>query len=240
MLRPDTQRLWDHLKDEPALAHFILVGGTALSMHLNHRVSEDLDFMSTKPRLAHQPIELAKRRALAAGFPFVANDNAMGVAEFEDTGLEYRDFQQDYIVAGAVKLTLVAPDPEVAIHLHAGYGDRPRIASLDEIFALKCMACADRSKSRDWLDLFVMLDGGLFQPMDIFRSFERANVPSKFDIAMMRLCSGRPGPADEGYEAMLPNPPSITQMKSYFIEVRNSIETEVAQIRTLARSIRPR
>ena len=85
MLRPDTERLWNFLKTEPGLAHFVLVGGTALSMHLNHRVSEDLDFTISQARLPHRSIEILKR------------------------------------------------------------------------FALKCMACADRSKSRDWLDLYLNL-----------------------------------------------------------------------------------
>ena len=31
MLRPDTQTLWDLLKQEPALGGFVLIGGTALS-----------------------------------------------------------------------------------------------------------------------------------------------------------------------------------------------------------------
>lgn len=240
MLRPDTQRLWDYLKTEPALARFILVGGTALSMHLDHRVSEDLDFMIPQARLPRQSIEALRRRAGAVGFPFVANDSPQGIAEFEDTGLQYRDFQQDYIVANTVKLTLVAPDPEVSVHLRAGLGDRPRVADLDEIFALKCMACADRSKSRDWLDLYVMLERGLFQPTDIFRAFERANVPSKYDIAMMRLCSGRPSIHDEGFESLLQRPPTIVQMRDYFIEVRDAIESDVTQLKALARSIRPK
>ena len=240
MLRPDTERLWNFLKTEPALAHFVLVGGTALSMHLNHRVSEDLDFMISQARLPHRSIEILKRKAGVAGFQFAANDSPQGIAEFEDTGLEYLDFQQDYVVAGTVKLTLVAPDPEVSIHLHAGLGDRPRVAGLDEIFALKCMACADRSKSTDWLDLYVMLQRGLFQPMDIFRTFERANVPSKYDIAMMRMCSGKPSIHDEGFESLLSSPPTIPEMRDYFVLARDSIEAEITQLKVMQRSMAPR
>ncbi len=240
MLRPDTERLWNFLKDQPALGGFVLVGGTALSMHLNHRLSEDLDFMIPATRLPRNAVDALKRVSAAAGFPFVANDSPAALEEFEDTGMDYHDYQQDFVVAASVKLTLVAPDPEVGVLLRAGAPGGPRVASLEEVFRLKCIACANRSKTRDWLDMYVMLQRGLFQPLDIFNAFVLAGVPSKYDIAIGRMCSGRPGPADEGYEALLPNPPSAAAMRDYFIAVRNGIEVEVARLRAQAREGRAR
>lgn len=43
-LTPDADRLWTRLRNEPALAGFVLIGGSALALHLGHRISEDLDF----------------------------------------------------------------------------------------------------------------------------------------------------------------------------------------------------
>ena len=64
MLRPDTQALWDLLRQEPALGGFVLIGGTALSLHLGHRVSEDLDFAFDGPKLPRLRIEaLSSERA---------------------------------------------------------------------------------------------------------------------------------------------------------------------------------
>jgi len=133
------------------------------------------------------------------------------------------------------RLTLVAPDPEVSVLLRAGVPNGPRVASVEEIFRLKCIACANRSKTRDWLDMYVMLKQGLFQPLDIFNTFVLAGVPSKYDIAIGRMCSGRPGVPDEGYEALLPSPPSVGVMRDYFIAVRDSIEVDVARLRAQAR-----
>jgi hypothetical protein len=39
-----TQKNFARLKDDPRLAGFTLVGGTALALQIGHRVSEDLDF----------------------------------------------------------------------------------------------------------------------------------------------------------------------------------------------------
>jgi Nucleotidyl transferase AbiEii toxin, Type IV TA system len=39
-----TQKNFARLKDDPRLAGFTLVGGTALALQIGHRISEDLDF----------------------------------------------------------------------------------------------------------------------------------------------------------------------------------------------------
>lgn len=233
MLRPDTERLWQFLKGQSALGGFVLVGGTALSMHLDHRISEDLDFMIPQAKLPRASIEALKRVCHASGFDWVPNDRPEGLMEFEDTGLNYHDYQQDYVVGGAVKVSLVAPDPEVTVLLRAGAPKGPRVATLEEIFRLKCVACANRSKTRDWLDMYVMLKRGLFQPVDIYQTFLMAGVPSKFDIAMGRMCAGKVGLLDEGYDTLLPDPPSVADMQAYFRAVRDDIECEVARLRTL-------
>lgn len=229
MLRPDTQALWDILKAEKALGGFILIGGTALSMHLGHRLSEDLNFAFDGPKLPRSRIEALKRRLGTKGWRFTPIDPIAAVHEFEDTGLDLHDYQQNHIVGERVKLTFLAPDPELRVQLLAAAPDHPRVASLEEIFRLKCIASANRSKTRDWLDLYVLLRGGYFQPIDMRAPFKAAGAIQKFDIAMRRLCSGRPEPGDEGYESLLDRPPSIAQMRDYFMDVRDQIEQEVAR-----------
>jgi predicted nucleotidyltransferase component of viral defense system len=228
VLRPDTEQLWDYLRENRALRGFVLVGGTALSMHLHHRISEDLDFMIPQTRLPRRQIEGLRRMAREAGFPFVPNDSIDGVREFEDTGMDYWDYMQDYVVGGTVKLTLVAPDPEVSALLLPGLDDRPRLATLHEIFKLKCIACANRTKSRDWLDMYVLLTGNYFKPADFYAAFEEAGVPMKFDIAMQRMCKDSIPESDEGYDTLLPDPPTIAQMQEYFIALKERIEEDVA------------
>ncbi len=229
MLRPDTQTLWTHLQSEPALKGFVLVGGTALSMHLHHRLSEDLDFMFLEKKLPKGQIDALKRRALQAGFEFIANDSPAGVEEFFDAGLDFNDYQQDYVVNGTVKVTFVAPEPENAKQLEPVESPGPRVASLAEIFRLKCIVAADRSKSRDWFDLYLLLKKKHFKPIDVMRAFERSGAPRKYDIAMMRLCSGKPGLNDEGYESLVKNPPTLEAMQQFFIKTRDVIEQEVAR-----------
>ena len=44
-------QMLDQLDNRQALRNFVLIGGTALALHIGHRLSEDLDFITTLPRL---------------------------------------------------------------------------------------------------------------------------------------------------------------------------------------------
>lgn len=46
ILRAPQQRLWTELSDVPP--EFVLYGGTAIALHLGHRVSFDFDFFGSK------------------------------------------------------------------------------------------------------------------------------------------------------------------------------------------------
>lgn len=241
MLRPETEKLWQRLREERLLDGFVLAGGTALAMHIDHRLSEDLDFMYPDMKLPRERLTALRRKLAAEGFELTANDSPIGVEAFSESGLDYHDYQQDYMVNGLVKLTFVAPEPENAKQLEHIEASGPRVASIQEIFGLKCIVAADRSKSRDWFDLYTLLKSGIFQPFDIYRAFARSGVPGKFDIAMMRLCSGKPSETDEGYEALLPNPPSIKEMSEYFKVVRDEAERAIAaaQVREMLAKAKP-
>lgn len=143
------------------------------------------------------------------------------------------DYQQNYIAAETVKLTLVAPEREVRVFLPNDPNAALRVASVEEIFRLKCLACADRSKSRDWLDLYLMLRQGLFTPIEVLRTFQTAGVPAKFDIAMLRLCQAHKQADDEGYESLLERPPTLAEMRDYFVMLRDQIEVKAASERLL-------
>lgn len=231
MLRPDTQALWDLLKNEKALGGFVLIGGTALSLHLGHRISEDLAFAYQGAKLPRARIEAIKRVLSSRGWPLTPNDSPLALEEFENSGLDLLDYQQNHIAGGKVKLSFLAPDEELRLQLRAAAPDHPRVASLEEIFRLKCIACANRSKTRDWLDLFVLLHQGHFQPIDMRTPFETAKVPQKFDLAMRRLCSGQPDAGDEGYQSLMDKPPTVADLKKYFVGIRDGIEQALARQR---------
>jgi hypothetical protein len=46
VMPPATAKIFEEIRKNPLLSPFILIGGTALSLHIGHRVSEDLDFIT--------------------------------------------------------------------------------------------------------------------------------------------------------------------------------------------------
>lgn len=61
MINEKTLAAWKAFEQDPRLAGFVLVGGTALSLRIQHRDSEDLDFAFTSPLLPKRRVELFAR-----------------------------------------------------------------------------------------------------------------------------------------------------------------------------------
>ena len=104
-----------------------------------------------------------------------------------------------------------------------------RVATLDELFKSKCLVCALRSKTRDWVDLYMLMRGHGFSMRDFLAAFREAGIEDQCDSALSRLCSGLPQRDDEGYAHLLPNPPSLDEMKTFFKTQRDALEIEVAE-----------
>jgi hypothetical protein len=240
-LREDTERVWNLLRDHPALAGFVLIGGTALALRIGHRLSEDLDFAFKANRLPRPRLDALGKSLRAQGLSLIANDPPQAVEDFEIAGLDLRDYQQNYLAADTVKLTFFAPDEEVRHHLVDSKGDAPgpRIATLDELFAMKCLVSADRSKTRDWLDLYLLMRDHGYTAAAMVEVFMASRVPQKLDIALNRLSRGRPQEEDEGYEALMPLPPTLDEMRSYFTGVASEARAELARRLTLQARAKP-
>lgn len=231
LLREDTARAWEFLREHPALTGFVLVGGTALTLHIGHRLSEDLDFGFGALKLPRARLDALRRSGLEHGFPFVGNDEPNDVDDFAIAGMDMHDYQQNYLVARTVKATFFCPDPEVVVHLAPSAERGPRIATLDEIFAMKCLVSADRSKTRDWFDLYTLMHDHGFTAEHFEGVFAKSKVPQKMEIALNRLSSGRTNMQDEGYDALLANPPTPKAMSAFFLGVADDARTAAASRR---------
>ena len=228
MLPPATEKVWDFLKKQPALAGFVLVGGSALALTIRHRRSEDLDFIFPEIRLPRGRLDVLRRSASQAGFDFQRNDDEATAQAFAQDGLELHDYQQDFLADSVVKVSFFAPDEPARRVFPGPHASEVRIATLAEVFKTKCLVSAVRSKTRDWLDLYLLMRLHGFTIRDYQRVFADAGVASQCDIGLARLCSGVPQRDDEGYSHLLTNAPSLDEMKTFFIDQRNKLEIETA------------
>lgn len=229
MLPPETEKVWNFLKEQPALDGFVLGGGSALALTIHHRFSEDLDFIYPENRLPRQRLDALRRSAGESGFDFQHNDDEASMQAFLRDGLDLHNYQQDFLVNGAVKVSFFAPDePLRKIFSANADNSKIRVASLAEMFNAKCLVSASRSKTRDWLDLYLLMRDHGFSILDYQNAFREAGIPAQCDIGLARLCSGAPQRDDEGFARLLANPPSLNEMKNFFNEQRNKLEIENA------------
>lgn len=228
MLPASTEKVWSFLSTQPALAGFILVGGSALALRIGHRISEDLDFAFPAAQLPRRRLAVLADRARAAGLCFVPNDDEGALEEFIHGGMELQDYQQDYLVNDEVKVSFFVPDDPLIRVLLPPDVSRVRIAELDELFRSKCLLSARRSKTRDWYDLFTLFKKHGFTWRDYVEAFAKGGVPTQADLGFARLCDGIPQPDDEGYLNLLPNPPSLLELKEFFEILRATREVETA------------
>ena len=141
-----------------------------------------------------------------------------------DSNLDLNDFSQTFVVNGLVRTTFFCVDVAARKVLEQSADAPLRLATVPEIFALKSLLMAKRSKARDWFDLYVLMKFHGFTWKNFYEAFVHAGVQGQYDNAANRLCSGQPERKDEGYEALLTNPPSIAEMRDFFSHRRNAYE----------------
>jgi len=139
------KEIWPSLRPAQAL-RFVLYGGTAVAVHLGHRVSHDFDLFRTEPLDKDQLY-----RSLTVL-------NAATVAQDEvDTLVALVS-----LPAGTVKISFFGnirfgrvKDPIPTSD------DNLLVASLDDLMSTKLKAILDRAEARDYQDIAAMLRNGV-------------------------------------------------------------------------------
>lgn len=229
-LRADTRTVWENLDGHPLLKGFVLIGGTALTLRIGHRVSEDLDFAyASGGHLPRTRLDLLVRSLRNSGVDLQPNQSPLAEEEFLDAGLDLADYQQDFLANGTVKVSFVAPDSP-ARDVIAGDAALPmRVATLDDIFSLKSLVCAERSKTRDWFDLYVLMTRHGYSIVDFYDVFAHLSAIPKFENARIRLLACKADLADEGYEQLLTDAPSLDCMRAFFQAQFDELEVRLAR-----------
>jgi hypothetical protein len=164
MLPAATELLWKRLEHEPLLAGWHLIGGTALSLTIEHRQSEDLDFVWPGQGLLPVPVigHLVKQ-LVAEGWHLERDDDPRADQEFRNAGMNLHDHQQNFVAstaAGNVKLTFFSPDLPLCVLLPKSESATVIIPPLSLLFQSKALVACSRSALRDWVDPFVKWNSG--------------------------------------------------------------------------------
>jgi len=144
-----TSAIIDSISKMDCIKPFVLVGGTALSIQLNHRMSEDLDFMKWIENPGEkQDVEwhVIKKELETKG----------DIESMELYGFDMVEFMVD-----GVKLSFYcAPRKKIPSMVEIPVLNNIRVADIKSIGAMKMETLLRRAKFRDYYDIYSIVKKG--------------------------------------------------------------------------------
>lgn len=170
---------------------FVLVGGTALSIQLQTRQSEDLDFQRWKT---------GKDDTLDIGWNVIQSQLAT-VGEIQH--VDVFGFDQVSFVISDVKVSFyAAPRKRIPTMQEVPYLNNIRLANVESIGIMKMEAMMRRSKFRGYYDIYSILKSGADINRLITRALQHSEHKLKTKSLMMMLTNGQLFHKDEQFETL--------------------------------------
>lgn len=174
-LTENTERLFHRIANLSCLKRFTMVGGTALSLQIGHRLSEDLDFMQWSIR---------RDESTDIGWASIGDElSTVGIVEHTNVlGFDHVEF-----VVDGVKLSFYHPDrtaPQMSRVLAEG---NIQLADIEAIGMMKMEVLLRRAKFRDYYDIYAILQegGDLDRMVDGALAHSRHQLKRKNLLAML-------------------------------------------------------
>ena len=178
-LAPQTSEVFERITRLECIKPFVLVGGTALSLQLNKRQSEDLDFMCWKKSAKDKPevpISSIKREIES-----VANIDSMEIGGFNFVS---------FVVEGVKLSFYAAPRKRIPSMQVIPFKNNLQLADIKSIGAMKMEAMLRRSKFRDYYDIYTVLHEGVDIQEMIEMALEHSGHLLKRMNLLAMLCDG--------------------------------------------------
>ena len=207
-LRENTLQVFERVSQMNCIKDLYLCGGTGISLLLQHRKSEDLDF------------ELLNYRGDIKHLNISGICNEL-VSVFPDSQREILGPQHiQFYVGDRVKLSFFAPKNRVPA-LHAGliYNNLKTVSAQDAL-GMKLFTITVRSLYRDYYDIYSLLQAGYSfdEGLAYALQFTRHQVHSKTVLSALITPTLYPKPKD--FELMQPTyNVSSEEMADYFMGV---------------------
>lgn len=138
VLSSEAWRIIRKLVSADLVAPWVLGGGTGLALQFGHRYSEDLDFFGSDP--------------------FDPDRIAADLSRIGTTSIQSRSADTLHVSVGGLRLSFLRSDPPL---LFPGLAYRGlTVADPRDIAAMKVIAIGGRGSRKDFVDLYVYLEGG--------------------------------------------------------------------------------
>lgn len=215
-----TEKLFKKISEFEEIKDWTLVGGTALSIHIKHRTSEDLDFFINTNKInrnLQRKIDSIKDELEKVGY-VISDGNNMD------------EYQQDYSISG-IKITFCTTylmDLKKDIITYNNID----IANIDSIVAMKMHTLLKyRIKSRDFYDIKFLMEDQKYS-FDMLLTSLKKHIP-KYTATIQsienRFLKAKLNSDDEGFESLeLKKQETFKSLREYFEKVfQEKSETDI-------------
>ncbi|WP_065218357.1 MULTISPECIES: nucleotidyl transferase AbiEii/AbiGii toxin family protein [Butyricimonas] len=191
-LAPHTGEIFEAVSRLECIKPYILVGGTALSLQIGTRQSEDLDFMRWRTNKAEK-MEVAW---------YQIEKQLATIGEIQHKDILDID-HVEYLVSG-VKFSFYACDKYSPVSNPIDFLNNLRLADVKSIGAMKMEVMLRRSTFRDYYDIYSILKSGIpIQDMvSLALTYSGHRLKSKNLLAM--LTNGKRFTKDSQFEQLYP------------------------------------
>ncbi len=225
-----TRRVYEALAKEPLMKGFVLIGGTALSLQLGHRLSEDLDFWLPEERMSKEQVDVILSKLGSIGFQHELVTPAWKITQAKINGIDLLSQSRDHVV-DRVKVTFFSR-VDVPYRHFAGMKRieskaQFSVADKDTIFNMKSWLISQRVRSRDLYDLMVFVQRGRTL-QDILDAGAKADPAFQREYAKEILVGNVPIDSDdEGFDSIGLDL-KIEDIHKFFLTALNEYETRLA------------
>lgn len=192
-LAPHTGQVFEAISKLECIKPFTLVGGTALSLQIEKRQSEDLDFMKWLTKRNEKP---------EVNWPSIKSElESIGIIkDYEVGGFDFVSFNFE-----GVKLSFyAAPRKAISSMKRIPYLNNMYLSDMESIGAMKMEAMLRRAKFRDYYDIYSILkEGGDLNKM-ILAALEHSDHKLRTRGLLNMLTTGKNFIREKGFEELLP------------------------------------
>ena len=205
------------------ISRWTLVGGTALAIHYQHRLSEDLDFFIKNSTLQQDQKRIDKMM------------NLLEQKGFEVAKLQENDTQIDFEISG-VKVTFFASSLDILQKESVSF-ENVAVAGIETIKAMKMDAILNhRTLSRDFFDIATIMKQEKLSIFDLLDSYKQ-HYTKKLSSSLIldRLTQRDYEPDDPGLNPMKPkssiNPSKFRQELA--VQIKQQTQKDTKSINTI-------
>lgn len=142
-VEPKLLELLNFLMEHELFKGYVLVGGTALALQIGHRLSVDIDLFGQSEIDHDQYLEILKQ---AGKVQTIKRSKNILILTVNDIKIDFVDYKYPFITPFVIQQNI-------------------RLASLQDIAAMKLNAIAGRGVKKDFIDLYYLLQYFSFYEM---------------------------------------------------------------------------